>query len=506
MTARPTSASARPDERSRPVGPQLRLLLAFAWTSVLNYGFGLAASRLLDPGDFGLLAFAQSMLLLAGFVLQSGVPWTLTRDVVAADPERRASIVRGALVANLGIAAILAVVLVVLYAAGPLQTGLESLPALAAVIAALPLISVAAVWRATSQGLGAYGRVGLIQGVEVTGKTLVGLALAAGFGAVGAIAGFTAGGLFAALVGLVVVLRLLPRRPAGFTWPRLAVVGPMFGALLALALLLNLDLVAMKLLSADREATGHYQAAIILANAPYVLVSAAFVPVLFTRLASATDLAATRSRVAEALRFAFALILPMELVLIAIPDVVLAWLFPPAYAVAAPIVRLMAVGNSFLMLVAVIGAAHQGVGHSGVVGRILLVIAGAEAVALLWLVPRYGALGAVVAFDAAALVAAVALSVRYVRHAGVLRSETLRWTGRWAVALLAGGAVASVAFAAGGVPVALVASAAVYYGLVLALRLVPEMDPSGLATRLRGFGHRTARPVTAGPRPAHEEP
>lgn len=456
------------------------------------------------------------------------MPWTLTRDLVGADADRRAAIIRGGIVANLGIAALIGLVLLGLYIAGPMRTGLESLPVLAAVIAALPLISLASVWRAASQGHHAFGRVGIIQGVEVTGKTAVGLALAvAGFGAAGAVAGFAAGGLLAAIVGALLVGRLVSLRGRGVVWPRLATIGPMFGALLALALLLNLDLIAMKLLSTDREATGHYQAAIILANAPFFLVSSAVVPVLFTRLADAVDLRATRVRVAEALRFAFVLVLPIELVLIAIPDVIVGWLFPPAYAVAAPIIRLMAIGNSLLMIVAVLGAAHQAVGRAGDVGRVLMSVAGVEAIALLWLVPRFGALGAVLAFDMAALVSSLLLGARYVARTGIAARAAGPWLGRWAIALGIGGAVALLALATAGAGVALLAAGVVYYALVLVLRLVPEIRlawPGGRPTGAGGGAGGPASPVPGAtsdpvvriatdagprrrvaPRPAHEE-
>ena len=259
------------------------------------------------------------------------MPWTLTRDLVSAQEERRGALLRGALIANLGMAAGLGALVVTLYLAGPLQRGLEGFPMLVAIVAALPLIAVAAIARAAAQGISLFGRVAIIQAAEVTVKAAVGLALAGvGFGAIGAAAGFPTGALVAAAIGVALVLRRIPVMARSIALPALGRAAPMFAALLGLALILNLDLQAMKLLVTDRAATGQYQAAIILANAPYFLVSSAIVPVLFTRLAEARSVEDTRGRIAEALRLAVGLVLPGELLLVAMPDVVLGAFFPPA--------------------------------------------------------------------------------------------------------------------------------------------------------------------------------
>ncbi|HYM83639.1 MAG TPA: oligosaccharide flippase family protein, partial [Candidatus Dormibacteraeota bacterium] len=426
----------------------------------------MVASRLLGPGDFGLLAFAQSILLLAGFVLQSGVPWTLTRDMVPATTERRAALVRGALLTNTGIALVLGGVIGVLYAAGPFHRGLEAVPVVIAVVAALPLFSVSAVARAAAQGVQAFGRVGVIQTVEVTFKAIVGLALAAiGFGALGAVAGFAVGGLVAAVVGVAIVVTRVPLFGRSLAWPALGTVAPMFGALLGLALILNLDLLAMKLLVTDRAATGQYQAAIILANAPYFLVSSAIVPVLFTRLAVHGRLTETRARVAEALRLAVGLALPVELLLIVVPETVLRLLFPAAYAGAAPILRLMAVGNGALLTVCIVTAAFQAIDRSSEVGRVLLVVVALEVPTLAFVVPSFGAFGAVVTFDIAALASAIVLGVRYVALARVRLAPVAGWLARFGLAVAVGGVIATAAWAVAGVYAGIAAGGLVYYGL-----------------------------------------
>ncbi len=73
----------------RALSPRLVMLGSFASLSLIYYGFGLVAGWLLVPGEFGLLAFTQTILLIGGLVLNSGFPWTLTAALVG----RTASIV-----------------------------------------------------------------------------------------------------------------------------------------------------------------------------------------------------------------------------------------------------------------------------------------------------------------------------------------------------------------------------------------------------------------------------
>lgn len=432
------------EDRAPAFAPQVPLLVAFGLTSLLNYGFSLLASRILAPGDFGLVAFAQATLLLAGLVLQSGVPWSLARALVTADEAERGRLVRGALVANLGLALAIDVVLVLLFFGGVMEEGLEGAGTLVLCVVSLPLFAVAAVGRSAMQGMGRFGSVGAIQAIEVAVKAVAGLGLAlVGLGAPGAVAGFPVGGLAAAGLAMVLLSIFGRVRPTGgVRMPSTRSVGPMFGALIGLALVLNLDLIAVKLLDVDRAAAGQYQAAIILANAPFFLVSSAIVPILFTRLASHVSVAETRSRVAGALRVAIALVLPFEFVLVAIPDQVLAVLFPPAYAGAAPILRLMAVGNAALIVAAIFAAAFQAVDRAGEVARIVLAVAVIEAAVLVAVVPRFGPQGAVLSFDAATLVCTVLLALRYRTEARVELGPTARWLLRFALAGAAGTIVA----------------------------------------------------------------
>ena len=117
-------------------------------------------------------------------------------------------------------------------------------------------------------------------------------------------------------------------------------------------MLLNIDLAALKVLSDERATAGFYQAGLVLSNAPYYLVASAMLPVLFVQLARQENLPATTKTVGETLGLILALVIPFELALMVFPGHALTTFFPDAYVQGADTLRLLAVGNVFLILAA----------------------------------------------------------------------------------------------------------------------------------------------------------
>lgn len=450
------------------------LFVAFAWISVLNYGFSLAASRLLSPGDFGLLAFAQALLLLGATILQSGVPWSLAQIVSRSTEDQRAPLVRGALVANVGLAAGLAALTGILYVAGPLRAGLEDPVIAAVVVVSLLLFAVVSIARAFAQGVAAFPVMATLQVTEVTFKAAAGLALiVAGFGAAGAVGGFAVGAAAAAVLGLGALARLGVRLPGPRQMPSGHVVGPMFGMLLGLALIFNLDFLAVKLLVTDRAVSGYYQAAVILASAPYFFVHSVVVPVLFSHLVRGTTLESTRAGTLGALRLAVTLLLPIEMCLIGAPAVALDLFFPNAYAAAAPVLSLMAIGNLALIVLTTVATAFQATDQTAVPARLILLTVAGEAALLFVVVPVGGAIAAVTSFVAATSIAATVLGIIYIRKARI----TALVSGSWLVRVCGAAAIGLVVLVAAkwatGLPIAgFVAGAVAYYLVAMMLGIL----------------------------------
>lgn len=436
-----------------------RFILAagFGATSVLNYAFALAMGWLLVPADFGTLAFAQSVILVCGLLLQAGVPWSLARAMNAeagAWPSR----IRGALVANLGLAAATGAAIALLYAAGPLRPGLENTTILALVVLTLPLISVSATARGALQGAGRFAGFTALQIVEVAGKAAGGAALVtAGLGSAGAVAGFAVGALVAAAAAAVVLARLGVGVRGALLPPPIGCALPMLGTLVGLTLLMNWDLLLVKSAYPDGDLAGQYQASLVLANAPYFLVSASLIPVLFMRVSRLSSLRASIPPLVEALRLALLVTVPLELVLVAAPEAVLGALFPAEYLPGAPLLRILALGNILLVVVAVLATGLRAIGRARLAATVVLAVAAVEPAVLAVVVPRAGGEGAAIVFAAASALAMAAIAMAYAvaaraeRAPGTPRADRsaeLRWMLRFGAALLICIACAAGSFAA----------------------------------------------------------
>jgi O-antigen/teichoic acid export membrane protein len=424
-------------------GARRSLTVAFAATSALNYVFSLAMGWLLLPGDFGTLAFAQTVILVVGLVLQGGFPWSLARSMALGDAPADA-LIRGAVTANTALGLAVGAALMALFWSGPLSSGFETTAVAALVAASCPLLAFAGAARGAVQGAGNFRRYGMLQVVEVTAKALLGVLLViAGFGVAGAIWGFLLGSLAAAVLGLVYVRGLGVRAHGAVSLPALGAAGGMLGTLLAVTLLLNWGLLMVKLFADDRAAAGLYQAALVLANAPYFLVSAVIAPVLFVDLAQHGTAGRGRRVLADALRRSLIIVVPLELALFAAPGPALAALLPDAYSGASDTLRVLAVGNVLIVVVLLLSVALRAIGSARAAVRGLLPVVLIQPVPFALVVPAAGPVGAAVVFTVASTVALVVLGVIYSRI--VPRPEATESVGRatsrrWAQRRTAGAA------------------------------------------------------------------
>ncbi|WP_291423292.1 oligosaccharide flippase family protein [Deinococcus sp.] len=462
-------------------GGRVAMVAAFGASSVANYAFSLLMGRLLLPGDFGQLAFVQTLLLIAGLVLESGVPWALARVLVDAGPAQRRRLIRGAAVSNLGIGLLMALALVGLFLLGPLARGLESWNVTLLAALSLPLIAVVGVLRGAAQGSEAFTALALISASEVVGKAVVGtLLVVLGLGIAGAVGGFVAGALLSVGLGALTLGRrgLLSWRGKVEHLPRRS-TAPMFGALLGGALLLNLDLMLLKVLpGGGRTVTGQYQAASVLANAPYFLASSVVVPLAFTQFSRAGRLANTREALRGVIRQAALFVVPLLLLLIVVARPLLRLLFPASYGNAVELLQVRSVGIGLLVLATLLSSAFQATGAAGRASYLLFWAVATEAVLLVLLVPRLGALGAALAFAVAALTACVLLGRQYVRAGGrALHRPELAWWAGYFITLLLSGAfcILTLDF---GVIVSVLAALTVYAFLLVLfeLRRAPEVS------------------------------
>lgn len=466
--------------------PNPSLLVAFTCTSIINYSFGLTAAWFLLPGDFGLLAFAQTVLLIGGLILESGIPWSLVKSLRETSDRDRPALILGAITANCLLALVISFLILVLFGLGYLGTALETWTIAGSVALAFPFIALACVARGAAQGMENFLALGILQLLEVATKAAIGtLLMILGWGATGAVAGALVGAVLAAGFGLWRLhkssgiclrgrARVLPVRSTS----------PLFAGLIGLVLILNLDLIGVKIFATEqRDLAGYYQAALMLASAPYYLVAASMIPVLFTRLPGAKSVEDARVLLGEVIRSAAALVVPLELVFAVAPELVLSRLFPEGYIVAAPLLRLLAVGKGLVIFVAIMSSALQAIGLARTAARILLTIALGESVVLSIMVPSGPSTAAASVAVVCALTALIGLSLACLNTLRIttLRDLALWWVMRYTAALLlatAGGTVMAVITGAADMAVAVAVAVLCYMAAAVAFRLIP-MSLSG---------------------------
>jgi O-antigen/teichoic acid export membrane protein len=247
-----------------------------------------------------------------------------------------------------------------------------------------------------------------------------------------------------------VVYHALPRapRPARFSRAALMVIWRFAGGMMAITILVLLLTQTDKILLSrllTLEAFAHYALAGVVANALYMLVgpiSAAFYP-RFTELATRGDQPALRAAYHQGAQLVTVLMGSAAVVLMLFGErVLLLWTTDPVLAHrVAPLMAMLALGtlfNGLLWMPYQMQLAH---GWTSLTIKINIVAVGILVPAILWVVPKYGALGAAwawVSLNAGYLVFAI-----YFMHRRLLPTEKWRWYRQDVIIPLAAAAVAA---------------------------------------------------------------
>ena len=486
------------------------LMGAIALVAPLNYGFGLALAWLLPAAEFGAVSVLLTVLLLATSVLAAGFPWALARRIAreesgAAGAADAAATFRAALLGNVGLGAVLAAGFAgvqlatgaILPGAGP---GLTALVAVTIVLLALGQVLVGGL-----QGARRFTAVSAARIAEVVVKVAVGLAVVALLGAGVVEVGWALliGAGAAAVIAWCTVRDRLPRlRGPVAGWRSFAAAAPMAAATAGFGLIGTLDVLLLGVLGDGHGVTvaaiGSYQAAAILAKAPFLLGSTVS-DVVFPFLARARSAAEAHGWFVTGLRWVPLALVPMLLVLVVCPESAIGRLFPAEYADAAGPTRLIAVGTLGLIVGDMLLKALVARGLAAAAAARIPAAAIGEVATMALLVPAHGALGAAAGFVVGAWVAVGVLGVVYVRHhpvgLGSVR-PAMAWVA--ATGVLTGGLVAAAAVGAGLDLVLIVGGLVGYAGLVVGLGGVPAADVARVRALLgRLVGGRRVGPVDA---------
>lgn len=389
------------------------LVAAHIAMSLLNYAFGVALSWFFSPTEFGVLGVAQSLLLLTGLVVGSGFAWTAAHDVAVSEvDDKTRGRFRAAWLANTIGGSCLSLALWAAYVIGwlPFGPGYRMVVPLVALTTAM--LAARAVVNGAARGLYRFGLVAINLVGEVVVKIAAGLALVVlGAGVTGVMIGFALGTAASLVHSLWIIRSAHLWRGRGWFDRRVVIAtAPIFLGMLGPALMLNLDILGLKLFSPPGQGdqlAGLYQAAVILARTP-VFFAQALILVLFSYVAGTKR--DTFSYIRTALQAWAVFLLPGVLALVLAPDAALALFFPAHYLAAATALQVAAIGGALLSLVTLLNGVFQAAGshRQPVIASTLAMII--QVAVLVWLVPRWGTAAAALSLLIAGGVALIALA------------------------------------------------------------------------------------------------
>jgi O-antigen/teichoic acid export membrane protein len=286
--------------------------------------------------------------------------------------------------------------------------------------------------------------VGLQRQVLANGVSTI-MATARGFGAVGVLSWISptieAFFIWQGLVSVITVLgyagalhRLLPRcdRPARFSWPALLDIwrfaAGMMGITLLSLLLMQVDKILLSRLL-DLKAFGYYVLAGMVAGTLSMLtapITSAFYP-RFTELVTRNENIVLRAAYHQAAQLVTVVTGTVAIVLMAFGDKLLVlWTNDASLAQqVAPLMTVLVLGNLLNALMTVPYQIQLAHGWTALAIKINIVAATIVVPAILWIVPKYGAIGAAwvwVALNAGYVLVGISLM-----HLRLLSDEKWRW-------------------------------------------------------------------------------
>ena len=418
---------------------------SFVAAAALDYAFTTGMAWVLPSAEaYGAISLCGTFFLLMSFIVGSGFPTSLSKFLSEGHPSSR-MLVWYATAWNVAIGLLTSIVFVALAFHGPLSPGPGYGRATLIVAASTLLLAAGSTLHYALQGTMSFRAFGALHFTKSFAKLVVGMALVLlGLGVAGGVSGFAVGSLAVVVVAGVLAWRRLPpdtrRLDLSERLRFLRFTGSVFLGSLALVLLMNLDVLAVKYLT-PRESSdalvGYYMSASVLAKAHLWVVIAAIgvaFPVLSRASAEGEEGAARLA--SRLLRWTVAGTVPIVAFLAAFPERALLLVFPPAYAASAPALSLTALAMGALAVTFVLVRALQATGRAAAPGAFLAVTAALQAALLMVLVPRWGITGAAAATLIACLAGLVVAAI------GAVRAFRLRLR----VSRIFGGIVSTAAF------------------------------------------------------------
>ncbi|MCZ7355901.1 MAG: polysaccharide biosynthesis C-terminal domain-containing protein [Candidatus Methanoperedens sp.] len=382
---------------ANPSKDTLLMLIVFAIGAFLNYTYNIVMGWLLTPQQYGILGVAISFLTILSLFVSSAFPLAVAKflsEGIGDDVKHR--VFKSSLVGNLGIALPVSFLFYGLYASGLIRLDSTYRPFVLFIIIALIISAVGGVYTSALQGMFRFKKFGLVSITTVATKLVFAVLLVLlGYGAFGAFSGLIASTAAGLLLSLIFTRDFKFWKTGGWESRRIySFAFPLFVGTFFMTLLMNLDILGVKFLSEkvlSDTLTGYYRSALILAELP-VFAAGALMGAMFPYISRYSSTNSNYSN--KTLKYTVLMICPVCIALFVIPSSMISLVFPPTYAAASGALGILAVGMAFFTVITALVGIFQAMHRPRVPAIILMLSIAVDVIALFFLVPRYGIIGA----------------------------------------------------------------------------------------------------------------
>ncbi len=366
----------------------LLMITTTALTLVLNYFFNVALGWFLPTGEFGIYGVASSLITVLSIFISSGFVVSAAKFISEEKSvEAKARIFRSVLIGNLSLAAALSMIFLLIQKIFAIIDEKHTI-IVYLIILILLMNALGSCYRGVLQGLLKFRRIALSSILGTVAKFTGIVLVLLGFGAAGAVAGFLISSVVAVIV-LGISLNLSPRKVNTLDKRIFTFALPAYVGLIAVTFAQNIDLIALKLLTGSAMLAGIYQAALTIARVPY-WVAGAFMGAVFPYISGTKS----HAYAVKSLKYVALFVLIPSLAICASPDKFLMLIFPERYLEASQPLTVATLSLIFLTLNYVLMSILQAFGKPEIPAKVLTAGVFVEAVLLIYLIPKYGILGA----------------------------------------------------------------------------------------------------------------
>lgn len=246
-------------------------------------------------------------------------------------------------------------------------------------------------------GMRKFGRQAMsITGVSL-GKILATFLLVlVGFGVYGAIVGYSVG----AVIGFLLAWRLLgpvKKNESGFGWRKLVGFSiPVTAFAVAFYLIMGTDLFVVKALVGSEVEVGYYTAATTISRIPYLLCGGLALSLFpsISRSTSSNNIELTNSYIRQSMRYMLMLVVPWVFLISATSTDLLTLVYSSRYLEASGSLSILVFGLGLLSILYILSQIIIGSGKPWVVLKIALPLVVVNFGLNVFLIPKYGLVGA----------------------------------------------------------------------------------------------------------------